>query len=160
MMFFQMFIPMKKNYLKIVMSSFLITVVGVFVIDYFSHLVFSDPMETMPYFITKAALYFVFSILFLYFVDLKKKRFLKVFIAGIVVSLMWGFYYNMLPAVMDSVFDIDFYPFGIALNGLTFLGMGLFGTGFAFGVVHTAAFIGGYYAAVLIEHLGQLKPKL
>lgn len=144
---------MKKNYLKIFINSLVITGVGVFVIDYFSHLVFSDPMETVPYFLTKAALYFVFSILFLSFVHLEHKRFLKVFIAGIVVSLMWGFYYNILPAVMDSVFNIDFYPFGIVLSGLTFLGMGLWGTGFAFGVVHTAAFVGGYYTTVLGERI-------
>ncbi len=139
------------------MSSLLITVVGVFVVDYFSHLVFSDPMETMPYFMTKAAVYFVFSLLFLSFVNLESKRFLKVFIAGIVVALMWGFYYNILPAVMESVFNIDFYPFGIALDGLNFLGMGISGTGFAFGVVHTAAFVGGYYATVLAERLIQRK---
>ena len=144
---------MKTNYLKIIIYSLVITGVGVFVIDYFSHLVFSDPMETVPYFFTKAALYFVFSLLFLSFVELKSKRFLKVLIAGVVVSLLWGFYYNILPAVMDSVFNIDFYPFGVALNGLTFLGMGLLGTGFAFGVVHTAAFVGGYYVTVLVERI-------
>lgn len=144
---------MKKNYLKIILSSLLITGVGVFVIDYFSHLAFSDPMETVPYFLTKAAVYFVFSILFLSFIELESRRFLKVFIAGIIVAFMWGFYYNILPAVMDSVFNIDFYPFGIALDGLNFFGMGIFGTGFAFGVVHTAAFVGGYYMTVLAERL-------
>jgi hypothetical protein len=144
---------MKKNYIKIILSAAIISLVGVYVIDYFSHLLFSNPMETIPYFLAKLTLYFIFSILFLSFVDVSKKEFIKVIIAGITVSLLWGFYYNILPVIMDKVFSIDFYPFGIALKGLTFLGMGLFGTGLAFGIVHTLAFIGGYYSSKLISKL-------
>jgi len=132
---------MKRNYIKIVISSLLISVIGVFVIDYFSHLLFSNPMETMPYFLAKSTLYFVFSIVFLSVFDLQKKELLKVIFAGIVVASLWGIYYNILPVLFD------YYPFGIPLNGLTFLGMGLLGTGIAFGTVHTISFIGGYYAA-------------
>jgi hypothetical protein len=57
---------------------------------------------------------------------------------------LWGIYYNILPPIFD------YYPFGIALAGLCFLGMGLFGTGLAFGTIHTVAFIGGYYSAKFI----------
>ena len=138
---------MQKNYTKIVIQSLIIAVIGVYVIDYFSHLLFSNPMETTPYFLAKLTLYFVFSILFLSFIDISKKEFIKVVVAGIIVSLLWGFYYNILPIIMAKIFQIDFYPFGIALRGLTFLNMGLLGTGLAFGIVHTLAFIGGYYSS-------------
>ncbi|MBI5306344.1 hypothetical protein HZB04_02055 [Candidatus Wolfebacteria bacterium] len=134
---------MKKNYLKIVVGAVIISLVGVYVIDYFSHLLFSSPMETTPYFLAKLTLYFVFSILFLSFINVSKKEFIKVAIAGIVVSSLWGMYYNIFPLIFD------YYPFGISLGGLTFLGMGLFGTGFAFGIVHTLAFILGYYSSKL-----------
>jgi hypothetical protein len=134
-----------KKYTNILIQSMLISIIGVYVIDYISHLLFSNPMETMPYFMTKLAMYFVFSILFLYFVQQNKHEWMKVAVAGISVSLLWGFYYNILPFVIYKFFGIYFYPFGIALIGLTFLGMGIFGTGLAFGIVHTLAFIGGYY---------------
>ena len=127
--------------MKIAIQSFLISFIGVFVIDYFSHLLFSNPMETMPYFLAKMALYFIFSIIFLLTLNLNKNEFIKVAVGGISVSLLWGMYYNILPAIFD------YYPFGISLRGLTFLGMGLFGTGLAFGTVHTLAFIGGYYSS-------------
>ena len=127
--------------MKIAIQSFLISFIGVFVIDYFSHLLFSNPMETMPYFLAKMALYFLFSIIFLLTLNLNKNEFIKVSVGGISVSLLWGMYYNILPAIFD------YYPFGISLRGLTFLGMGLFGTGLAFGTVHTLAFIGGYYSS-------------
>lgn len=130
---------MRGNYTRIFIVSLLIPIIGVFAIDYFSHLLFSNPMETIGYFLGKAALYFVFSFLFLSFSDLEKREFIKVAAAGITVSLLWGAYYNILPALFD------FYPFGIALSGLTFLGMGLWGTGLAFGIVHILAFVGGYY---------------
>ncbi|MEK7578460.1 MAG: hypothetical protein AAB456_01960 [Patescibacteria group bacterium] len=132
---------MKKKYLKIIVSSVLISSVGVLIIDYLSHLFFSNPMETLPYFMAKMALYFVFSIIFLSIFDLNEKELVKVSAAGIIVSSMWGVYYNILPPIFG------YYTFGLALRGLTFLGMGLFGTGFAFGTVHAVAFIGGYYAS-------------
>lgn len=135
---------MNKKYIKIVISSILISVAGVFVIDYFSHLLFSNPMETVPYFIAKAVVYFISSIIFLSFVDLTEKEFIKVSVAGVSVSLLWGAYYNIFPAFFD------YYPFGISLRGLTFLGMGLFGTGLVFGIVHTLAFVGGYYSSKFV----------
>jgi hypothetical protein len=135
---------MKKNYLEIVLSSLIIVVVGVYIIDYFSHLLFSNPMETLPYFMAKATLYFVFSILFFSLVDTSQKEFTKVAIAGVIVASLWGIYYNILPAILN------YYPFGIPLRGLTFLGMGLLGTGVAFGVVHVLAFVGGYCSAKAI----------
>ena len=141
---------MQKNYIKIVLNSLMISVIGVFGIDYLSHLLFSNPMETLPYFLAKTTLYFVFSIIFLSFIDSDAKGFLRVLLAGISVSLLWGFYYNILPVIMDKIFNIDFYPFGIALFGLSFLGMGILGTGLAFGIVHTLAFVGGYYISKFI----------
>lgn len=141
---------MQKNYIKIALNSLMIAIIGVYGIDYVSHLFFSNPMETIPYFLAKLTFYFIFSIIFLYFFDLNRNNFLRVFFAGITVSLLWGFYYNVIPLIMDNVFNIDFYPFGIALIGLSFLGMGLFGTGLAFGAVHTLAFVGGYYISKFI----------
>ncbi len=132
---------MSKNYIRIIIRALVISVVGIFVIDYFSHLLFSSPMETIDYFLAKLMLYFVFSIIFLSLVKLGEKEFVKVLAAGIVVAAVWGMYYNILPQIFD------YYPFGIPLRGLTFLGMGLFGTGLAFGIVHTLAFVGGYYSA-------------
>lgn len=139
-----------NSYLKILIQSVLIGVIGVYGIDYFSHLFFSDPMETIPYFLAKMVWYIIFSIFFLTFIDSKKYEFRKVLIAGIIVASIWGMYYNVFPYFMDHFFNIDFYPFGIPLIGLTFLGMGLFGTGVAFGIVHTVAFIGGYYSSQFI----------
>lgn len=135
---------MNKNYIKIIINSLLISVIGVFVVDYFSHLLFSNPMETTGYFLAKSAFYFVFSILFLLILNLDKNEFIKVAIAGIAISLFWGMYYNVFPAIFD------YYPFGISLSGLTFLGMGFFGTGLAFGIVHVLAFVGGYYSSKFI----------
>lgn len=131
---------MVKNSIKIIIGSILIAVVGVFAIDYFSHLFFSNPMETTGYFFGKMSLYIVFSILFLSIINTQKRELIKVLIGGVIVASLWGMYYNIFPIIFD------YYPTGIALNGLSFLGMGLFGTGVAFGIVHTLAFIGGYYA--------------
>lgn len=143
---------MKKNPLQILIHSLLIPIIGVLVIDYFSHLWFSDPMETVPYFLAKMTLFFIFSILFLFTFDLKKHEFLKVAVAGLTVSIIWGIYYNILPVLFN------FYPFGIPLAGLTFLGMGLLGTGLAFGTVHTVAFIGGYYGGKhILRYFGHFK---
>ena len=122
----------------------MIAVVGVFGVDYFSHLFFSNPMETLPYFLAKLVLYFVFSVVFLSMFGLRDNKFGVVAGGGVVVSALWGIYYNVLPLLFG------YYPFGIALNGLTFLGMGLFGTGLAFGIVHTAAFVVGYYVTTYI----------
>ncbi len=127
--------------MKRLVRSLLIAAIGVFVIDYFSHLLFSSPMETLPYFLGKMTLYFIFSIIFLSVIDLSVKETTKVIIGGVTVALLWGTYYNILPALIPG-----FYPFGIPLRYLSFLGMGLFGTGLAFGIVHTLAFVGGYYA--------------
>ena len=133
-----------KRYLKIGISSLLISIIGVFVIDYFSHLLLSNPMETVGYFIWKMTLYFIFSIIFLSIFNLKEHEFIKVLVAGIIVALIWGAYYNILPAIFN------YYPSGIALRGLTFLGMGILGSGFAFGTVHTLAFLGGDYITKLL----------
>jgi hypothetical protein len=132
-----------NNYLKIITKSLLIALSGVFVVDYFSHLAFSSPMETWPYFWAKATWYFVFSIIFLSVIKLEKNEFIKVAVGGVLVASLWGAYYNILPAIFD------YYPFGIPLSGLTFLGMGLFGTGLAFGTIHVVAFVGGYYLTKL-----------
>ncbi|HRZ33997.1 MAG TPA: hypothetical protein P5548_03825 [Candidatus Moranbacteria bacterium] len=137
---------MKRNYFQIVFRAIIISIVGVYGIDYFSHLLFSNPMETLPYFIVKFVLYLVFSILFISFIDVSKKEFTKVIIGGIVVASIFGIYYNILPLMFD------FYPAGISLSGLTFLGMELFGTGLAFGTVHTLAFVGGYYFSKFLVH--------
>ncbi len=135
---------MKRGYLKIILHAFLIAVVGVFVVDYFSHLFFSTPMESPAYFLAKFGWFLIFSILFLSLIKLKKKEFLKVLIGGIVVSTVWGGYYNVFPLIFN------YSPYGFALAGLSFLGMGLIGTGIAFGIVHTTAFIAGYYLGRII----------
>jgi len=135
---------MKRDYTKILLRSSLITIVGVLVIDYFSHLLFSNPMETGPYFLAKLALYLIFSFLFLSLINLGRHKFIKVALAGMIVALIWGAYYNVLPILFD------YYPFGIPLAGLTFLRMGTLGTGLAFGIVHTLAFVGGYYFSGLM----------
>lgn len=130
---------MNNKYLKIGGSALVVAIIGVFGVDYFSHLLFSNPMETTPYFFSKFILFFVFAILFLSIFDTKNNRFGRVMIAGIIVAALWGLYYNVLPLAFG------YYPFGIPLQGLSFLGMGLLGTGIAFGVVHTLAFVVGYY---------------
>jgi len=138
---------MTKNYFKIIINAVLLAVIGVMGIDYISHLLFSNPMETPAYFLAKMTLYFVCAVIFLSFFNLNKRQFLKVLIASIIVASMWGIYYNILPVLFD------FYPFGIPLAGLSFLGMGLLGTGLAFGIVHTVAFMGGYYISRWIVKL-------
>ncbi len=135
---------MNNNYLKIGISALLIAVIGVFGVDYFSHLLFSSPMETIPYFLSKFVLYLVFSTVFLTLFKLQKHEFGTVAGAGVVVAALWGMYYNVLPLLFG------YYPFGIPLQGLTFLGMGLLGTGIAFGIVHTLAFIVGYYVTTYL----------
>lgn len=132
---------MTNSYTKIIINSLFTAIIGVWVIDYFSHLLFSDPMETMPYFTAKTILYFVFSILFLSVPHLNENEFIKVAGGGVVVSSLWGMYYNIFPSLFH------YYPFGLPLAGLTFLGTGVWGTGIAFGIVHILAFIGGYYAS-------------
>lgn len=133
-----------KKYIRIVISSIIISVIAVFVIDYFSHLLFSNPMETIAYFLAKMAMYFIFSIIFLSSTNLSRKESIKVIVGGVIVASIWGSYYNILPEIFD------YYPSGISLRGLTFLGMWLWGTGIAFGIIHTIAFVGGYYANKVI----------
>ena len=140
-------LSMHATYLKTGISALLIAVIAVFGVDYFYHLLFSSPMETIPYFLTKFFLYFVFSIAFLSICKSQDTEFGTVAGAGIVVAALWGLYYNVLPLLFG------YYPFGISLNGLTFLGMGILGTGLAFGVVHTLAFIVGYYTTTYITKL-------
>jgi hypothetical protein len=142
---------MHSNVTRIIFGALIISLIGVFVIDYFSHLLFSDPMETTVYFWAKAVAFFLFSLVFLKYVNLREHELRKVVIGGIVVASLWGMYYNVFPILFD------YYPYGIALNGLSFLGMGLFGTGLAFGIVHTCAFIGGYYTNRSIISLLYLK---
>lgn len=127
------------------LRALLIAVLGVGVIDYFSHLLFSSPMETTSYFLAKMALYFIFSLVVLSYFKFQGHEFWKVTLAGVIVALLWGSYYNVLPEVFH------YYPFGISLKYLSFWGMGLLGTGLAFGVVHTLAFVGGYYATKMIR---------
>ena len=44
---------MHNRAFAIIFRSLLIAGIGVFVIDYFSHLLFSNPMETLSYFLGK-----------------------------------------------------------------------------------------------------------
>ena len=140
---------MKKRWMKNALGATIIALVGVFVVDYIAHLFFSDPMETFPYFLAKLVLFFLFSFAFLSLVKLDKKEFLKVVIGGIIVSSLWGLYYNVFPEVFG------YYPFGLSLYDLAFLGMGDLGTGAAFGTVHTIAFVFGYYVSKKI--FGKIK---
>ncbi len=129
----------------LIVRALVIAAVGVFVIDYFSHLLFSTPMETTGYFVAKAVVYFLYSLVFLAVVNTRRHEFWKVAIGGVIVALLWGGYYNVLPLI------ISYVPFGIPLRGLSFLGMGYYGTGLAFGIVHTLAFVGGYYVARILK---------
>lgn len=138
---------MNDTYLRIGIQALSVAVIGVFGVDYFSHALFSHPMETAPYFLAKFFLFFVFSSAFLSIFKSKDDKFSTVASAGIVVASLWGLYYNVLPLFFD------YYPFGIPLQGLTFLGMGLLGTGLAFGIVHTLAFVTGYYMATYITKI-------
>jgi hypothetical protein len=104
-------------------------------------------METPAYFMAKMTLYLVGAVIFLSFFNLNKHQSFKVLTAGFIIASLWGIYYNVLPVLFD------FYPFGIPLNGLSFLGMGILGTGLAFGLVHIAAFVVGYYLSQLIWKL-------
>lgn len=74
---------MNKSYIKIAFGSILISIIGVFIIDYFSHLLLSSPMETLSYFMAKSTLYFIFSIIFLSIFNLKEKEFIKVSAVGV-----------------------------------------------------------------------------
>jgi hypothetical protein len=138
---------MPKNYLKIIINSILLAIIGVWGVDYIFHFLFSSPMETQAYFMAKMTLYLLGGVIFLSFFNLNKHRFLKVLSVGIVIASLWGIYYNILPILFD------FYPFGIPLNGLSFLGMGILGTGLSFGIVHVAAFVCGYYLSQWIWNL-------
>lgn len=136
---------------RIFFGSLIISITGVFIIDYFSHFLFSKPMETTEYFYIKAIAFFLFSIVILRYVNFTQHELRKVIICGIVVASLWGMYYNVFPAIFN------YYPYGIALNGLSFLGMGIFGTGLYFGIVHTLAFIGGYYTQRIVLNLLSIK---
>ena len=137
---------MKKDILKIFAKSLIIAIIGVFNIDYFSHLLFSSPMETFSYFVFKAFFYFVFSLLFFYFIDLRKHEIQNVIFGGIIVAGLFGLYYNVLP-----IFTYGYLPYGISLKYISFLGFGNFITGLFFGIVHTLSFIGGYYVSKIIK---------
>ena len=65
---------MKTQIVTSLLRSLIIAIIGVFVIDYFSHLLFSSPMETIDYFLAKTVLYFIFSfVAFLVFSFQKKE---------------------------------------------------------------------------------------
>jgi len=140
-----------KRGLKLIINSLLIAAIGVFVIDYFSHLFFSTPMETRGYFFVKAAFFFIFSLFFLRKEFVFKRfntRFKNALFGGFVLASLFGIYYNIFPY-------FGFKTYGISLYGLSFLNMGLFGTGLAFGIVHTLGFVVGYYISKLV--LGAFK---
>lgn len=125
-------------------SSYLwfVLLVGLFAIifDAIFHFFFSSPFETVPYFLAKFVVFSFGALVFLLVVKKKALVFWKVLLGGVVVASVWGLYYNVLPAIFN------FNPFGIALKGLSVLGShNLFVTGLFFGVVHTFAFVVGFY---------------
>ncbi len=130
----------KKRVKNLFFQALILSIVAVFAVDFLFHYFFSSPMETTYYFLAKFALFFAYSFLFLKYYKMNKKwEFYMVVLAGAIVSLIFGAYYNIFPAIFH------YSPFGISLAGLTFLRMGEFGTGLAFGIVHTSAFVVGYY---------------
>lgn len=149
------------KYLKLAIASVLIAVFGVYVVDYPFHLFLSTPMENITYFIAKDTLYTVYSFVFLYLasrtdgihIDLTTYRLWKIFLGGFVVAGLWGIWYNVLPWLLEVTLKIDFYPFGIPVSGLSVLGQGLIFTGVAFGIVHTVAWMVGYYFTRLFPYL-------
>lgn len=126
---------------QIIIRSLLIATIGVYVVDYFSHLYFSTPMETPAYFLVKAVFFFIFSLFFLRKEFIFKKfntRLKNALFGGVVIASFYGIYYNVLPY-------FGYNPLGISLYGISFLGMGILGTGAAFGIIHTLSFVIGYY---------------
>ena len=112
------------------------------IFDYIIHRTLTSPMETTGYFIAKFLFFFALAIIILTFYPRKGTReFRYVIITGIVVALLWGAYYNILPAL------IGYTPFGIPLIGLTFLNYTGFMSGLLFGATHVAAWMIGYYTA-------------
>ncbi len=133
----------RKN---IFLGALLIAVIAVFVWDLLIHLFFSEPFETIGYFLGKFTLYFVFSFFFLAF--FKKPKFLGVLIFAVATAGIWGIYYNILPLITG------FVPFGIPLSEIIVLNVqNIFFSGFFFGIVHWIGFIMGYYvtAKLIIE---------
>ena len=132
-----------NNYLKAFLKSIIISMVGVLGIDLLTHTFLSTPNETFGYFAIKFILFLVFSFIFL--LIFKKPSFYKVAIGGIIVSLIFGFYYNILPLLTG------YSTYGISLRDISFLGAGIFLTGLAFGIVHTLAFVVGFYSSKIID---------
>ena len=131
----------KKLSGKLLLASLLATFIAI-LFDFIIHYTLSSPMETFGYFFIKFTIYYIFATIFLI---LLKQTFLKIVIAGIVISSLFGIYYNLLPA-------IGYTPFGISLKGLSVLGISsyLF-VGLFFGIVHTLGFMLGIYSTKLIK---------
>ena len=139
-----------NKYFKILIQSLIISVIAVFLIDYFAHLFLSIPMETIPYFLIKFLLYFVFAFIFL--MIFRKAKFYQVALGGILVGLFFGFYYNILP-----LFTTNYPIYGIPLSEISFLGRGIFLTGLAFGIIHTLGFLVGFYASKSVDLIKNIK---
>lgn len=121
--------------------------VAVLIIDLPTHFFLTSPNETFSYFFTKFIVYYIYSSVFLNFFKLK---FLNIAIGGAIIATLWGIYYNILPLLFD------YTPYGIALNGIAFLGItNYLITGLLFGLTHTIGFIAGVYGVKLIEKLKQ-----
>lgn len=122
---------------RLILAS-LITVIIAISIDYFIHLLFTDPMETLGYFTAKFLVFFVFSLIFFSIFSFVKLRQIYIIIGGIVVALIWGTYYNILPAVSD------YSTFGIPLSELAFFGFeNDIIVGLLFGITHVLGFFIG-----------------
>jgi len=132
-----------NKFLRIFFKSLIISIFAVFLFDLPLHYFFSVPMETVGYFLIKFSLYFIFAFVFL--LVFKKAKFYEVLGGGIVVALIWGAYYNLIPAFTN------YSVVGIPLSEISFLGRGIFLTGSSFGIIHTLGFIIGFYVSKIMD---------
>lgn len=124
----------RRTIKKSLISSF----IAVFIIDLIGHFLLSTPAETYSYFLAKFIFYFIFTLIFLAKID--KIRIKNSIIGGLIIASIWGIYYNVLPVIFNYI------PLGIPLSEISFLGMGILGSGIAFGLLHIIGFVGGMSA--------------
>lgn len=123
---------------NIILASLVTALIAVFLIDFPFHYLISSPQEEISYYLMKFAVYFLYSVIFFKFYKITKR---SLIIASLIVSLVWGAYYNVLPSILG------YSPYGIALTGISVLGRGVFVSGLLFGLIHMLAYYVGVRAA-------------
>lgn len=129
---------MAKKIKKVFWGALIISIIGI-VIDIIVHTFLTTPNETTAYFITKFVFFFIASLIFLSVYS--KQSYIQIIITGILVSALWGAYYNVFPSILGYV------PYGIALSGVKFnFTDNNFLSGLLFGITHAGGFIIGALA--------------